>query len=295
MKKKAVIIVFIALCLLSCFSLYASKHFLMCSHYTIEDERIEHPFRIVQLSDLHNSVFGTNNERLVKKVLEQEPDIILITGDLMNENEENLSIAISLIKNLSASGIPVYVSYGNHETNYENRYGVDITMQYESAGARVLDFAYEEIEVKGQPIRLGGIYAYCLGEKYLSSGEAKIKEVVFLRNFQDTSQYTILMCHLPVTWIINNSLNEWDCDLVLCGHTHGGQIRIPFVGGLYAPDQGYFCGKEEGLYYSDDHKKTMVLTRGLGNTENIPRFNNIPEIVVIDLKEKKEIILHNNY
>ena len=285
MKKKVVILVFIALCLLSCFSLYASKHFLMCSHYTIEDERIEHPFRIVQLSDLHNSVFETNNERLVNKVLEQEPDIILITGDLMNENEEDLSIAISLIKDLSSSGIPVYVSYGNHEANHENRYGTDITELYEGAGARVLDFAYQEIEVKGQPIRLGGIYAYCLGEKYKSHA-TKEGEVDFLKDFQDTSLYTILMCYLPVTWIINNSLNEWDCDLVLCGHAHGGQIRIPFVGGLYAPDQGYFCGKEEGLYYSSDHKKTMVLTRGLGNTENIPRFNNIPEIVVIDINCK---------
>ena len=284
MKKNILVIILIILVLLSCFSLYSSKYFLQCSYYSIENERIEHPFCIVQISDLHNSSFGKNNERLVKKILEQDPDIILITGDLINETEEDLSIAVKLISSLSSSKIPVYISYGNHENNYEKRFDNDITATYEEAGAKVLDFVYEDIDVNGQKIRLGGVYGYCLAEKYLSSGEAKKKEVDFLKEFQDTSLYTILMCHLPVTWIINNSLNEWGCDLVLCGHAHGGQIRIPFIGGLYAPDQGYFCGKEAGLYYSTDQSKIMLLTRGLGNTEKIPRINNIPEIVVIEMK-----------
>ena len=267
--------------MLLCFDLYASKFFLQCSYYTIKNDRIEHTFRIVQLSDLHNSSFGKENKRLVNKVLKQKPNLILITGDIINETEENLDIALGLISALSFSDIPVYVSYGNHEFNYEKKYDKDIASLYERAGAKVLDFAYEDIEVNGQMIRIGGIYGYCLAEKY--HGEARKEEVEFLKKFQDTPLYSILMCHMPVTWIINNSLNEWDCDLVLCGHAHGGQIRIPFIGGFYAPDQGYFCGKEAGLYYSDEQKKIMVLSRGLGNTEKVPRINNIPEIVVIDI------------
>lgn len=286
MKKKLPVVIFILLMLLSCFSLYASKYLLQCSYYTINSKQIEHPFRIVHLSDLHNSSFGKNNEKLVKKVLEQEPDIILITGDLINETEEDLSIALELISALSSSKKPVYVSYGNHESNYEKKYSADISSLYESAGAKVLHFEYEDIEINGQKIRLGGIYGYCLAEKYLRTGEARKEEVDFLKDFQDASLYSVLMCHMPVTWIKNNSLNEWDCDLVLSGHAHGGQIRIPFVGGLYAPDQGYFCGKEEGLYFSDDQTKIMLLTRGLGSTEKIPRLNNIPEIVVIDINSK---------
>ncbi len=282
MKKKIVVLVFLFLILFTALNLYASKHFLQCSHYEIRDERIQEPFRIVFISDLHNSVFGDRNVKLVKKMLEQKPDLILITGDLLNDNEEDLGIALNLIKDLSASDIPVYISYGNHESNYEKKYNIDLAGLYEEAGGRVLEFAYEEIEIKGQRIRLGGIYGYCLAEKY-ESNATREGERDFLKDLQDSSLYTILMCHMPVTWIINNSLNEWDFDLVLCGHAHGGQIRIPFVGGLYAPDQGYFCGKEAGLYYSDDQKKIMLLTRGLGNTEKIPRFNNIPEIVVIDL------------
>ena len=280
MKRKILVIILILLVLLSCFSLYSSKYLLQCSYFTISDDRIDDPFRIVQISDLHNSSFGKNNGRLVSKILEQKPDIVLITGDLINETEEDLSIAVELISALS-SEISVYVSYGNHESNYEKKYAMDITALYEDAGAKVLNFTYEDIEVNGQKIRLGGIYGYCLAEKY--HGEARKDEVDFLKDFQDTSLYTILMCHMPVTWIINNSLNEWDCDLVLCGHAHGGQIRIPFIGGLYAPDQGYFCGKEAGLYYSDNQKKIMLLSRGLGNTEKIPRLNNIPEIVVVDM------------
>ena len=284
MKKRYIfLIAFLCVALFTSGSLYASKHFLQCTYYTIKDERIEHPFRIVQLTDLHNSTFGENNEKLIKKALEQEPDIILITGDLINEDEEDLNVALELISSLSKK-VPVYVSYGNHEANYEKRYGVNIASVYEDAGARVLEFEYEDIEINGQKVRLGGLYGYCLPEKYLSTGEANKKEVAFLKEFQDTPLYTILLCHMPVCWIINSSLNEWDCDLVLCGHSHGGQIRIPFIGGFYAPDQGFFCGKEAGLYYSDDQSKVMLLSRGLGSNEKVPRMNNVPEIVIIDFK-----------
>lgn len=282
-KKKVILLVIIGFILLSALSLYASKHFLQCSYYKIENDKIEHPFRIVQLTDLHNSTFGEHNEKLVQRVVQEGPDIILITGDLINETEEDLTVAADLITSLSKY-VPVYVSYGNHETNYEKKYGVNIKDIYEKAGAKVLNFEYEDIEVNGQKIRLGGLYGYCLAEKYLSTGEAKKEEVDFLKDFQNTDLYTVFMCHMPVTWIINNSLNEWDCDLVLCGHVHGGQIRFPFIGGLYAPDQGMFPGKEAGLYYSDDERKIVVLSRGLGSNEKIPRMNNIPEITIVDIK-----------
>ena len=209
MKKKIAISIFVLFVLWNAFSLYASKYFLSCSFYTVQDERIEHPFRIVQLTDLHNSTFGEKNQKLVERVVQEGPDIVLITGDLINETEEDLTVATDLITSLSKY-VPVYVSYGNHETNYEKKYGVNIKDIYEKAGAKVLNFEYEDIEVNGQKIRLGGLYGYCLAEKYLSSGEAKKEEVDFLKDFQNTDLYTVLMCHMPVTWIINNSLNEWD-------------------------------------------------------------------------------------
>ena len=85
-------------------------------------------------------------------------------------------------------------------------------------------------------------------------------------------------------WIKNGSLDSYNIDLVLSGHSHGGQIIIPFIGGLYAPDQGWFVGKDWGIFNSEDNKKHLILTTGLGSNEKIPRFNNIPEIVLIILE-----------
>ena len=296
------------------YELYISKYGLETTHYTIPSDRIEHGFRIVQLTDLHDSEFGKGNEKLVRAVEKEKPDLILITGDLVNcKSGENTSIAIDLISDLSGIA-PVYFSYGNQEKDLEERYGTEITRLFTEAGAVVLDGAYQDITVNDQKIRLGGIYGYCLSDIFAWQSSRTV-EADYLKEFQDTDLYTILMCHMPVCWIRDRSLYDWDVDCVFSGHAHGGQVRIPFVGGLWAPDQGWFPGEECGLYTTTEEEweaylkdaafwaehekavcdyyrdsvitrkykpKTMVLSRGLGNTDKLPRFHNIPEIVVVD-------------
>lgn len=266
--------------------LYTSKYVLTTISYRLQTTRLISSLRILQLSDLHNSEFGTHNSRLISAVRAQSPDLILLTGDLLNSDEQRTDIATELITQLCDIA-PVYCSNGNHEVEYQEKYGVDVDELYREAGAVVLEKDYRDITVKNQQIRLGGIYGYCLPGKYLETGEADLEETVFLEEFQNTDLPTILMCHMPVCWMINGSLDAWDVDYVFAGHVHGGEVILPFIGGLYGPDLGWFPGHMEGIYTSGDHQKTLILSRGLGTNEMIPRFNNIPEIVVADIQGKE--------
>ena len=101
--------------------------------------------------------------------------------------------------------------------------------------------------------------------------------------FENTDRYKILLSHLPIAWLKNDALEEWNVDCVFSGHLHGGQVILPGIGGVYAPDMGWFPGRLKGVFDSKDGKRHLVLSAGLGNTEVIPRFNNIPEIVCVDL------------
>ncbi|MGN0358421.1 MAG: metallophosphoesterase, partial [Blautia sp.] len=150
---------------------YQSNHSLNCIYYRIQTDKKFKSIRILQLTDLHNSIFEEKNQELVDLMVKQSPDLILITGDLLNSNELNTDIATDLISDLSKIA-PVYVSLGNHEVEYQQNYGTDIVQLYADAGAVVLDRQYQDLEVNGQKIRLGGIYGYCLPEKYLETNEA---------------------------------------------------------------------------------------------------------------------------
>lgn len=279
-KITIVMIILPILLLIILLDLYASKHMLQNTVYEVSTSKMDSPVRIVQLTDLHNSEFGQGNEKLIRKVKEQEADLVCITGDLLNLDEDNTEIAENLISKL-AEDFPVYVSLGNHEAL--NRYVSvsELRERFEQAGAVVLEFDYEDITVNGVSLRIGGFYGYGLPG---NSEAVRENESEFLEDFQDTDAYKVLLMHMPLAWYYSDSLNYWDVDLVLAGHTHGGQIRIPFVGGMYAPDMGWFPGRECGLYYSDDGEKVMVLSRGLGSTERVPRFNNIPEIVTVNIE-----------
>ena len=246
------------------------------------DEGFVSPVRIVQLTDLHNRVFGKDNQMLIKKVLNQEPDFVVMTGDMINEDEEDLNTIISLVKSLSEN-VPVYFSIGNHELAYERQFEHDITADLEDAGAVVLNYEYRDIEINGNEIRIGGYYGF-YGTSHMNTSDKDKREVMneFSESFENTERYKLLLCHIPTSWLDWNRIHVYPIDLVLCGHYHGGQVRIPFVGGLYAPYVGWFPEYTKGLFIGQTAK--CILSTGLGAENSIPRINNPPEIVAIDLK-----------
>ncbi len=284
-KRKILLTILVVLALLVVglvIGILLSKYGLTISRYEVQTDKIAKPIRIVQLSDLHNSEFGDGNSRLIEKVKAQQPDVIFLTGDLVTQSEDGCEVAVELISALSQIA-PVYASLGNHELEYQANFAVDIAKIYSDAGATVLEKRYVDIEINGQPIRLGGIYGYCMPDKYPVTSNSRQQELDFLYDFQNTDRYTILLSHNPTCWLRNTSLDDWDVACVFAGHTHGGQVRLPFAGGIYAPDLGWFPGRLAGLYHSGDGSKTLVLSRGLGSSSKVPRVNNIPEIVVVDI------------
>lgn len=277
-KTKKILIICMILSSFILLNIFLSQKYVRVTQYKYENLGIKNNFKIVHLTDLHNYQFGVKNSRLIKKIENQEPDVIFMTGDMLNENGDT-DILLNLIKQLKAIA-PVYASLGNHEINYMRYSGKDtLITSMEQAGAVVMDKQYIDIEIKGEKVRIGGIYGYVL-----SPDKVKGEEQFFMEEFQDTDRFKILLSHMPEGLLLWKSMEYWDVDLVFSGHVHGGQVRLPFVGGLYDPEEGYFPTYTKGMF--ECGKGTMILSAGLGSSRGIPRINNLPEVVVCEVKKK---------
>lgn len=244
---------------------------------------IQPSIRIVQLTDLHNAVIGNDNETLVTLVAEQSPNLIVMTGDMINQDNPDLTIIKNLITRLSQIA-PVYFGYGNHETAWEENYGYTIHEELSSVGAIVLDDEYIDIDINGIPIRIGGFRGFYGFTHMDGQDEAqKVRDGDFFKNFVDTDNYRILLNHIPTQWVDWRYIDSWHTGLIFSGHYHGGQIVLPLIGALYAPYVGWLPQYTHGCYEGD--ASTCILSSGLGNERAwLPRINNPPEIVVVDLE-----------
>lgn len=207
-----------------------------------------------------------------------------MAGDFLNANSEDAHVPLELIENLG-SDTPIYFSLGNHEIGYMNAGHSELIEQIEEAGAVVLEKEYEDITIDGTPVRIGGMYDYAYGAGRIENEAklAKLEVKEFLEDFQDTDALKIMMAHRPDSFIFGDASKAWDIDLVVSGHLHGGQVVLPILGGLYAGDQGFFPKYVHGMYEKD--KMNIFITAGLGShTQLLPRFNNPPEIAVLDIK-----------
>ena len=277
---KYFVIVIIICVLVFGVDLVLSQKYISITSYICENNKIKQNFKIVHLTDLHNYQFGSKNQHLISKVKTEAPDVIFLTGDMLNADEERPEILTDLIRQLVLIA-PVYASLGNHELEYVQLYGNrDLIAQMEETGAVVLDKEYLDVEINGQEVRLGGVYGYVL-----SPDDKEDPEQTFMEEFQDTDRLKILLSHVPEGLLLWKSMEHWDVDLVFSGHVHGGQVRIPFVGGLYDPEEGYFPTYTKGMFECGNG--TMVLSAGLGSSRGVPRVNNLPELVVCEVKGEK--------
>lgn len=232
-------------------------------------------FRIVQVSDLHNAEFGANQETLINAVKQASPDIIAVTGDLIDSGHTNVSAAMEFI-NRAVKIAPLYYVTGNHEA-WSEQYP-ELKDQMLLAGVKILDDERIAINHNGATIILIGLNDLEFIPKNVTNGglgevDTLLKELVGLNR-----EFTILLSHRPELF---NLYVENKIDLVLSGHAHGGQIRLPIFGGLVAPNQGLFPKYSAGVYSQNMTK--MVVSRGLGNSIIPLRINNRPDLVIITL------------
>ena len=272
------------ICFICIYEIYISYNSLEVNNYSITNSKINDSINVAIISDLHDNQLGENNKELIDKINSQSPDIILVIGDMVNSDSKNSKIAINLMKELCKDN-KVFFSLGNSDIDYIEAGTSDLIKELEDVGVTVLDKAYEDIEINGNTIRIGGMYAYAFGlNDFNSVDKDTMEEGVydFLCDFQDTDNYKIMMAHRPDSFIFGNASEVWDIDLVVSGHTHGGQVVLPFLGGLYVGDQGFFPEYDKGLF--DLNKIKILISSGLGaGKQKLPRFNNVPEIVNLKL------------
>ncbi len=273
-KKIKLIILFISLILI----LPGLDQRLLIRKYTLESDKISNPVRIVVLSDLHSCRYGKNQEKLLIAIAEQNPDILALTGDIFDDQlpDENTETVLAEI----SEKYTCYYVTGNHEGWCPKEKFLRNMEFLKTHQIPVLSGTAETLAVNGQKLYLGGIddpdsMAYSENKNATEQQMKLISEAV------PEGEYSILLSHRPELFPEYKNLNF---DLVLCGHAHGGQWRIPgILNGLYAPNQGLFP-KFAGGEYQENHV-TMIVSRGLAReSTKLPRFYNRPELVVIDLQ-----------
>ena len=260
---------------------YFENNIITISEYEIESEKLPETFDgfvIVHLSDLHNKLFGKNQKRLIAQVKEQNPDMIVITGDLIDSNHPNVEIGLLLVEEAMKIA-PVYFVTGNHDKYLSETDTYALFSGLERLGAKVLDDEAAEIylEKEEETISLLGVD----DDRILSNSQLTRTLEELMKKDSGKTPFTILLAHEPQRM---PTYSKFDIDLVMSGHAHGGQFRIPFIGGFVAPGQGFLPKYTKGLYEENDTK--MIVSAGLGNSVIPLRLLNRPEVVKITLKFK---------
>lgn len=257
--------------LLTASYLYWQDNGIMVTKYCYQNKKVPSSFsgyRILQLSDLQNKVFGKHHKKIVSVIQKQKPDCIVITGDLLDRNRTNIDSATELISYLVKIA-PVYYVSGNHE-HQSGKYH-DLLPLLKKNGVFILENNKETITKGNEKISLLGIKDKSVNANY--------QKVLSVLSKAEQTEFQILLSHRPELLSV---YSQYDIDVVFAGHAHGGQIRIPYIGGIFAPHQGFFPKYTSGMI-TKNHT-TMIVSRGLGNSTFPFRIHNRPELVILTLE-----------
>lgn len=233
-------------------------------------------YRIAQISDLHNTRIGKDNQKLLTALRDAQPDMIAITGDLIDSRRTDLDVAMDFIQE-AVSIAPCYYVSGNHENRIPEYPQLKEAMT--AAGVVVLEDEKTQIMQNGAAVTLVGLRDPSFDETMVTDEVVVSQRLSELLEPED--EFVILLSHRPELF---QTYAESGVDLVFSGHAHGGQVRLPFIGGVIAPHQGLFPEYDGGLYVCDGAR--MVVSRGVGNSLFPLRVNNRPEVVVVELQCK---------
>jgi len=287
-KKKMIVI---TICIFVCigFSFWQNNS-LQTSYYTYSCKDIPSSFDgycIVQISDLHNKNFGKQPNRLIEEIQVLTPDMIVITGDIIDSNHTNIETAIAFLEE-AVKIAPCYYITGNHELWLEEAVRSDLMEKISNTGTVILNDEAIDITIKTDTNTTSGDSndnKTSVPESFtlvgLDDGSLLSDTLHTLTKDNDKSQFILLLAHEPQNMMLYSKENV---DLILSGHAHGGQVRLPFVGGLVAPDQGFLPDYTEGLH--EENGVSMIISRGIGNSVVPVRVFNRPEIICIDLKSE---------
>ena len=247
--------------------------------YTISSSKLPESFdgyRIAHVSDLHNAEMGKDNETLLSMLRDADPDMIAITGDLIDSRYTDIEIALQFVRE-AVKIAPCYYVTGNHEVRV-NEYD-ELKIGMEAAGVTVLEDARTEISLENETITLIGVNDPSYQTDYLFGDSETVMNTKLEELHTENGEFTVLLSHRPELF---DTYADHGMDLVLSGHAHGGQFRLPFVGGVVAPNQGLFPEYDAGIYTEDN--TNMLVSRGIGNSILPFRINNRPEVILINLQ-----------
>lgn len=252
---------------------YTNSHFQV-TFYRVTSSHVSEKLRVLFLSDLHLREYGEHNEELIQTVQELDPDLILLGGDLVTFPNPEYEKMLSLCRSL-ADVAPLYGVLGNHES--EMIYGgVDdqLAEKFSEAGVQLLRNETRTIQIGENNVELIGLEG-ALKDFYKYGASDCVES---LSRQYDT--FRICINHVPMAFV--DYMQDAPFDLALAGHTHGGLIRLPVLGRLYTAEEGLFPEYAGGMYQLDSGAP-LIVGCGLGDSNQIPRVYNPPELVLVDV------------